>query len=84
MSDIDDLKRIWPQADFVLDYDWEAKLVSKPKGTSKLGLILQNQGKRRALTFGSVKRMFFAHWGMTKRGQDDNAKFDWYHSRKLV
>ena len=84
MNEIDDLKRIWPQADFVLDYDWEAKLVPKPKGTSKLGHILQNQGKRRAVTFGSVKRMFFAHWGMTKRGQDDNEKFDWYHSRKLV
>ena len=83
MSDTDDLKRIWPQADFVLDYEWEAKLVPKPRALLNLATSCKIQ-QRKAVTFGSVKRMFFGHWGMTKRGQDDNAKFHWYHSRKLV
>ena len=83
MTNIDDLKRIWPCADFVLDYTWEAELVRKPVRTSIIKKMLQHQGSRRAVTFGKVRRMFFAHGGMTKRGQDDNAWFDYYHSPKL-
>ena len=60
MSDIDDLKRIWPQADFVLDYEWEAKLVPKPKGTSKLGHILQNPTKESSNIWISQKNVFWS------------------------